>query len=505
MKFLRFRLYNMRGSNYMCVDEKFQTSKYLRIVPREGDVAVYHSLLGGLSLVDANITHLLNIFHTPQNALEAHTVAPYFSKEQVRSFIATFKSKGFLVYPGCNEYDVIQQKIDQTKESLHKGSQIGVIQLVVTNNCNFKCSYCFINQIYASEKRYASQVSPLNRLMSPEMARIAIENVIKVLKESGKGSLWIQFFGGEPLLNWKTIKFVLEHFEKGDKYGIEINYSIVTNGALFNHEIATYFLKYNVPIVISFDSPRGNERFLLNGKNAFPVIKRSLTILNKNGNRIIFNTVLSKETFDFFDTALVDFALKNGVYEIGVLFDLDPIFYELENTSDIVNKLWDMYIYGNSKGVVVTGYWHMIFQKMVAYDHFKYNSFKTCSATGCQLSIEPSGDVFACKASSGYFGRIGEVYNLLLSDTYKEYTMRAFRNAPECDGCEIENFCSGFCLGPLEKIYGTIQAIEKRTCDVYRELTRKLILNVEKNGIENYQMPPNTPYLNMTEEFCLLQ
>ncbi|MBI5025761.1 MAG: SPASM domain-containing protein [Nitrospirae bacterium] len=223
-------------------------------------------------------------------------------------------------------------------------------------------------------------------------------------------------------------------------------------------------------------------------KSASEGIRKNLEFLKKNGNRVVFNAVFSKETFDFFDTALVDFALDYSIYEIGVLLDLDPAFYKKKKASDIVNRLMEIYTYGKSRGVIVTGYWHMIFQRMIVHDHFKYNRFKTCSATGCQLSIEPSGDVFACKASSGYFGHISKIEDLLSSNTYKGYALRTFRNASECAGCEIESFCSGFCLGPLEKKYKTIHVVEKSTCKVYKEMTRRLILDIERDSIENYRM-----------------
>ena len=469
----------------MTMNESLRTSKYLHIIPRGEDFAVYHSLLGGLCTVDADSASLFNIFRIPRSTSEVRTIAPRFSGRQIQSFIAAFRPRRFLVNPDFNEYDVIQKKIDKTRRHLHEGSQIGVIQLIVTNNCNFRCNYCFINKIYSSEKRFVSQASASNKVMSPETAQTAIENVIKILKKNKRNTLGIQFFGGEPLLNWKTIKFVLEHFDRGDNYGIEINYSIVTNGSLFTPEMVTCFLRYNIPIVISFDSPQGKERLLSNGKGTLKEIRKGLTLLKRSGNRVVFNSVFSEQTFDFFDTSLVDFALEHGVYEIGVLMDLDLKFYE-RKAVDIVDRLWGVYTYGKSKGIVVTGYWHIIFQKMIAYDHFRHDSFKTCSATGCQLSIEPSGDVFACKASSGYFGHISEIDALLSSDAYKEYAMRAFRNATECSGCEIEGFCSGLCLGSLEKWHRTIHTVEKKTCKIYRELTRILILDIRKEGIENY-------------------
>jgi uncharacterized protein len=274
----------------------------------------------------------------------------------------------------------------------------------------------------------------------------------------------------------------------GERHKIEINYSVVTNGSLFTDEIAEVCRNYGVAVVVSFDSPRGKNRTYANGANSFDGVERGLVLLKKYGNRVVLNSVLSEETIQYFDTDLVDFALDHYIFEIGVLLDLDPTFYENRRTKEIVDRLWKLYLYGSQKGVLLTGYWHMIFQQMKEHNIFKVRGFKTCSGTGAQLSIEPSGDVFACKGSSGFFGNILRPEEVLSSANYRKYTMRTLCNAPECDGCEIENFCSGFCLGPLEKKYGNIYVTEENTCEVYKELTRRLVREVGQDEVETYEM-----------------
>ncbi|MDD2338245.1 MAG: SPASM domain-containing protein, partial [Geobacteraceae bacterium] len=114
--------------------------------------------------------------------------------------------------------------------------------------------------------------------------------------------------------------------------------------------------------------------------------------------------------------------------------------------------------------------------------------YKTCSATGCQLSVEPNGAAFACKGSSGYFGNVLDMPALLSSENWKKYSLRAFRNAPACENCEIENFCSGFCLGPLEKKYHDINVVEKDTCELYKKLVKGLIYDVRKYEVDTLCM-----------------
>lgn len=467
-------------------DEMLQTSQYVQVVRRSNDFAVYHSLFGSICIVDKKIIELFELFNSPTSLKEVITKG--YLPEHIESFVHVFKPRHFLVNPDVDEYDLIKKKIDHRSKFLHTGEYIGVIQLVVTNLCNFRCEYCFVDSIYSSQERFELQSASHNKIMSIEIADESINHVIKLVRKSGGNSLHIQFFGGEPLLNWKVVKYVLERFGDGNAYGVNIGYSIVTNGSLITEEMALYFKKFGVPVVVSFDSPKGKHRTFINKKNSIHEIEKKLSILKKHNNRIVFNSVLSEETFNYFDTDLVDFALKYSVSEIGVLLDLNPAFYENRNAKDIVDTLWKVYIYAKEKGVVVTGYWHMIFQQIIAYDYFKDRGYKTCSATGCQLSIEPSGDIFACKGSSGYFGHISNISELLSSKAYRDYAMRAFRNAPECQGCEIENFCSGFCFGPLEKKYNDIYVVEEKTCEVYKKIIKRLILDIDKSDVDTFVM-----------------
>ena len=182
----------------------------------------------------------------------------------------------------------------------------------------------------------------------------------------------------------------------------------------------------------------------------------------------------------------MDYALTAGCREIGVLLDLDLKFYQKHSTKAIVDKLWRVYEYGQKQGVIVTGYWHQVFQLLAQFKKFNTRRFKTCSAMGAQLSIEPDGSIFACKGSSAYFGNIKKLNQLLKSPNYQNYSRRAYFPVKTCHGCDIENFCSGFCPGPLEKKYGNIFRIEPIMCEIYQKLIKKLIINMDGTLIPKF-------------------
>jgi uncharacterized protein len=462
-----------------------QTSKYLRIVPTRTDHALYHTLFGGLCITDSDTLELVKCFRQATNAGNVFRNYKY-TNDDTKKFIEFFTSRGLLIDPETDESSEIQSAIESRAAGLKQGKEIKIIQLIVTNSCNFRCKYCFTRSIYSYEERIRLQNDPENTIMNAGQAQKYIEAIIKVVGKSSTPTLMIQFFGGEPLMNWQVISSVVSHFKHGQEYGVNLQYSIVTNGSLINSEITALFSRYDITVLFSFDSPKGVDRVMANGQSSKESIMSGLTLLKNAEIRMAFNSVLSKQTFDYFDLDLIDFACQHDVPEIGVILDLDPTFYTQRSSDEIANKLLSFHRYGKENGVTVTGYWHQIFQQLAAFKRFERAGFKTCSATGCQLSVEPNGAVFACKGSSGYFGHVLDLDTLLASENWEKYSLRAFRNPPACENCDIENFCSGFCLGPLEKKYHDINMVEKDTCAVYQKLVKGLIHDVRKYEIDTF-------------------
>lgn len=474
--------------------DTLRTSDHLMVVPRANDYALYHRLLGGLFLTDHKVFELLNDFKKPQTLSEAVRTRPDLNTAQLNAFVEFFQSRKLLVSADSDENGIIETRRRNRLNDLSTGRQIRIVQLVLSNRCNFRCEYCFeglgatplSETIYANStpERLAAQASPSNRTMCKEEAERYLTEVIRMAKAAGNISLAVQFFGGEPLINWKTIRHILDHFGRGETHGIDISYSIITNGSLITDEVAQTFRAFDVPVVVSYDSPKGSARPLTGGRNSHEVIQRGLDMLHKYGNRTVLNSVLGEATFDLFQCDLVDFAFDHGVYEIGVVLDLDPAFYERRSADEITNKLWEVCKYGWSKGVVVTGYWHQIFQGVVDSDRYGRTGFQNCSAMGVQFSIEPSGDVFSCKASGGYFGNVLNLEDLFTSDSYKKYAMRACTSPDPCRNCMIEHFCGGLCLGPVENKYKhDIYSIEEAACNVYREITHRFIMDVDEGEV----------------------
>ncbi len=470
--------------------ERIRMSKYVQMVKRTTDYAVYHSLFGNLCFIDQDGIDFLKVFQIPRTVTDITQSHAQYNLSEIEDYINELKVRCFLIPDGCDEYEIVETSIEERRNHLKSGYLIRALQLVTSNACNFRCKYCIIDEAYNSEERSEFQHSASNQQMSFEVAKTSVEKLIELLRKNGNNYLNIEFFGGEPLMNWPVVKSVLETFKNGEDPGIL--YSITTNGSLMTEEMAEIFKKYEVTVVISFDSPENTERVCADGTNSIELIRRSLEILKRNKNCVTFNSVISKETIENFDgRKLVDFAVNYNVRMIGLILDLDLDFYKNDAHKErVLDILWDTYSYAETKGMPIVGYWHQIFNQIMGRQAINlYSGYKTCPATGCKLSVEPAGHVFICKCCSGYLGHVTRFQEVLSSKRYEEYSMRAYRNAPECEGCEIEGFCSGVCMGSLERKYGNLNVIEASSCDIFRRITRKLIQNLDGSGADVLYMP----------------
>lgn len=460
---------------------EYQSSKYLQVLQRENDYAVYHSLFGKLCLVDKQGIDILNEFSTAKPIL--------CEENRKENFLRQMVERGFVQPANYDEYTLIENHKKNRMENLSTGFLVRALQLVVSNKCNFKCKYCFVGSMYNSKERKLFENNESNMQMSEETAVKSMLTLIDIVKRNNNNNLSVEFFGGEPLMNWKVISRVLEKFGDGKSNGINLYYSITTNGSLITNAIADMFKKMNVTVAVSFDSPKNCDRLLANGKNASLVINKGVEKLKSSGCWTTFNSVLSKETVRDFDyKSLVDAACYYNVAMIGLILDLDLGFYgNPENRAEAIEKIVSTYIYGKRLNVPIVGYWHQIFSQLIGKQPLNLQKgYKTCPAEGCKLSIEPAGHAFICKCCSAHIGHISNLDIVLSSEHYRKYCFKAYENASECYGCKLQGFCSGVCMGALEKKYSDIYVVEQSSCDLFRDLMDKLIENIATDDVDSF-------------------
>lgn len=450
-------------------------SPHAVMVPRGGDTAIHHRMLGGLFLADTAAVNFLNSFATPRTPAEDEA-----------GIAEALRLRG-LLEPADAAGDAATARILSRTADAPAGRAISVVQMVLANHCNLRCTYCFEGTDSGTEPRRGGS------FMKPDRAVAWLGNVVALARAAGRPGLAVQFFGGEPMLSWTTMRRVLEHFGNGAGHGLPLSYSVVTNATLITDEIAEVLAEHGVTVMVSVDSPDSDARRLANGGSSASLARRGIETLADHRVRTVFNTVFGAATFDEFGRNIVDFAVDNGVWEIGVLLDLDPAFYEHHAPEEVAERLLDVYRYGRTRGVAIAGYWHQVFENMAGLDRTGATGYRNCSATGCQFSIEPSGDIFACKAAARRLGHADSLEEVLASTAYQDYAHRAYASPPACSGCELEHFCGGLCLGSLERDSGSIWTVASAACQVYRRVVRALVTEASASRLPVLRMAAGQP------------
>lgn len=456
-------------------------SSYLRVLDRaKGGYVAYHKLFGNLSALNDSSIRLLSAFDDPR------TPAEYASLyAQYGDYLTAFHDMYYLVEEDLDERALHEQDLQRRQTRLRSGSYIGGVQLSVSDACNFACKYCFCDFVDARGDKRPELSAQKNKLMSFQVAQRTIDTLIATLSRNGRSSLVVKFFGREPLVNWRLMKRVMEHYGHGEDRGIHIAYALTTNGSLVRSDMAEMLGRYDVRTTVSVDgladSNDGIRVSKKKGEPTFNMIDRGIRLLAEHGAVHALSGVVTDSNFDQFDSRIIDYAASVGIREVQVLLGMQGDFIRRIDADTAAQKLFDIHQDGVKKGVAVTGYWNNAVVEVFSSRRLRrdgeriHGVVESCTATGHQISVEPSGDIFPCRAMSTHVGHIDDFDAMLKSAAYEHVVMRTYGNVADCRGCPTEGFCQGECLGNLEEKRGDIYAVDEEYCAIYRKIYDKIL------------------------------
>lgn len=466
-------------------------SKYLIIYKKnDSEFIAYHRLFGNLRSINVETKKIIDFFE-PHNYLEnAKKFLPYESI-QIQHFVELLYELYFLVDHQEDERVLIQSIIEIKKNIIIHGKHIGGIQLNLTNNCNSKCKYCFAETTtkrrHINNKKETSNFEK-NDIMSFDMAIKSINKLINLRKINKYSSLVIKFFGGEPLLCIPLIKKIVRYFDISLKNtNFQIYWAITTNGSLIDHDLVNFFREHNFEITISIDGTRDFHNYLRplkNSQDSFEKIDNGLKIFKEYGIKFDFSTVLTDYNKSNITSKFLEYAASLGVDEIKVLLAMQGEFLNIDSPEKLAEYLFQLYLYGIDKEIAITGYWYNPFSTLMGTSKTRSdneivrNQQNSCAATDFQLSIDPNGNIYPCRAMSMILGHVNDIDKILISHDFAKVGLRIYGNVQECKSCELEGFCQGECLGNSEYKFGDIYKIDKKFCEIYKKISKKLILNI---------------------------
>ena len=329
-------------------------------------------------------------------------------------------------------------------ENLVKNSVIKAICLHVAHDCNLRCRYCFASTGDFKQGR---------SLMSFETAKRAIDFLIE--KSANRKNLEVDFFGGEPLLNFEVVKDVVKYArQKGKQFNKNFRFTITTNGLLLNSKNIEYLNENMSNVVLSLDgreNVNNKMRVNLKGEGSYQIIIKNIKeFVEKRKEKDYFvRGTFTKHNLDFFKdfVSLYENGFKNISIEPVVcskdedyaIFeeDLPFIFKEYEKIAEFIIK-------ENEKGNNLN-FFH--FNIDLNQGPCVVKRLRGCGS-GCEyVAVSPEGDIYPCHQFVGKScWNMGNLFKNNFNEELKNnFSHMNLLNKKECEKCWAKYYCSGGC------------------------------------------------------------
>lgn len=420
---------------------------------------------GAVHAVD-DVAYDIADLYPEMNADElAEKFADKYSREQIDEAVEELKElkDAGMLYTE-DEYEGV---LEQVK---NRAPVVKALCLHVAHDCNLKCRYCF-----AEEGEYHGKRS----LMSAEVGKKAIDFIIA---NSGKRrNLEVDFFGGEPLMNFDVVKEIVEYGREQEKlHDKNFRFTITTNGILLDDEKQKYINENMHNVVLSLDGRKEVNDYMrprAGGQGSYDIIVPKFQKLAESRNQTDYylrgtfthnNLDFSKDVFHIADDlGFKQVSVEPVVAEATESYaitedDLDTIFEEYEKLAE------QLYIR------------HKTGEKDFNFFHFMVDlTGGPCIAkrlSGCgsgteYLAVTPEGDLYPCHQFVGQEEyKIGSVYIGIENTAIREeFANCNVYTKPDCKKCWAKFYCSGGCMANACHYAGDIMGTYEIGCKLQRK------------------------------------
>lgn len=316
--------------------------------------------------------------------------------------------------------------------------------LHVAHDCNLKCNYCFASQgDFDGEKL----------LMKPEIGKKALKFLVE--NSGNRKNLEVDFFGGEPLMNFEVVKELVAYGEELEKeYDKNFRFTITTNGVLLDREKMDYINEKMDNVVLSLDGRREVHdamRPTNSGKGSYDLIAPKFlefTKLRGDKSYYIRGTFTSKN-LDFSKDVLF---LKDEGFDI---ISMEPVVAEPDQDYAILEEhleqamkeyeiLSEEYIKAHKSG---NGFEFFHFMIDLSQGPCFVKRVVGCGAGSEYLAVTPEGDLYPCHQFVGNEDfKIGTVFEgITKPEVVGDFKKTNVMTKEKCQECWAKYYCSGGC------------------------------------------------------------
>lgn len=347
-------------------------------------------------------------------------------------------------------------------------SPVKAMCLHIAHDCNLRCEYCFASTGDFGKGR---------KLMSLETGKQAIDFL---LNNSGdRQNLELDFFGGEPLMNFDVVKQIVEYARSKEKeYNKNFRFTITTNGLLLDDDKIDFINKEMSNVVLSIDGRKEvNDRVRkrVDGSGCYDkIITNYKKLVDSRGDKDYYvRGTFTKYNLDFsndvvhlyeqgFDQVSVEpvTGSSDDPYAITEM-ELPAVFSEYERLSE---KLMEI-----NKDKFRCNFFHFMLD--LDQGPCAIKRLRGCGCGNEYVAVTPDGDIYPCHQFVGKeeykMGNLSEgTFNL---DIKNDFANAHIYTKPDCTRCWAKFYCSGGCNANNYIYEGDIRKCHKLSCELQKK------------------------------------
>jgi len=422
---------------------------------------------GAVHAVDELAYDMIGLFESlPREELLAaaaqrHPEAPAEEIADCYTQIEELKNAGQLFTP-----DAFEPLAGQFKEK--SGGVIKALCLHVAHTCNLNCSYCF-----ASQGKYNGE----RAVMSFEVGKQALDFL--VAHSGTRRNLEVDFFGGEPLMNFEVVKQLTAYARSIEKDAHKnFRFTLTTNGMLIDDDVIDFCNREMSNVVLSLDGRKEvHDRFRVdyagNGSWERIVPKYQKLVAARGGKNYYIRGTFTHHNPDFLNDirTMLDLGFTELSMEPVVCAPDDPSALTAEDRALVMKQyeeLAALMLERERSGKPFTFYHYML---DLSGGPCIYKRISGCGSGTEYMAVTPWGDLYPCHQFVGdeHF-KLGDIWHGLDNPAVQgEFAACNVYAKPECRDCWARLYCSGGCAANAFHATGSITGVYEAGCELFRK------------------------------------
>lgn len=412
---------------------------------------------GSVHVVDDMVYDIIGLYEN--NTLEQITDA-LRDRYSVQDIKEAYEEIGELKEAGqLFTEDIYEPYIDNFKD---RPTVVKALCLHIAHDCNLACKYCF-----AEEGEYHGR----RALMSYEVGKKALDFL--VANSGSRKNLEVDFFGGEPTMNFEVVKQLVEYGRSIEEANNKkFRFTLTTNGVLLNDEILDFVNKEMGNIVLSTDGRKevhDRMRPFRNGKGSYDLImpkfkkaaeSRNQTNYYVRGTFTHYNLDFSKDVL-----SLADEGFKQISVEPVVASPEDAYALRTEDLPQIFEEYDKLAVEMIKREKEGRGFNFFHFMIDLTGGPCVYKRLSGCGSGTEYLAVTPWGDLYPCHQFVGnedfLLGNVDD--GIVKKNICEEFKQCNVYSKPKCKDCFAKLFCSGGCAANSYNFHGNINDRDRKS------------------------------------------